>query len=509
MEDLYKFLKRKLKENNMKIGTFIEQTNMSKSTIYRVMKGYQKPSYELLDMMYKILNLSEEEKRKLNYYISAVDMDEGSIKASLNVKKLLFDKRIKKAEDMDFIYYKDNEKYLKNLHEIISNIDNTINNKDAIVNVHIVNSSDINIMNNVYKYSEKIHKRVKNVNIEHLISFSKYDAENSVDTVYNFLPLLEFPFYNLLYTESLSNSKNELFGNYMMITASYTEDDDDKFIYYIFSFMMDSINTCYSGSSKDCIYDLFTRNFNYIKENFKPSIRSNTQLQDFEFLMMDIDSLESDDSSSEIFLFKKTPCYKRIPGSVYTRLADEVIKSGNISKFVKLVNKVDFVGEQEACTMLKSIANGMGERYERAKNTYTVDILSKNGLLEFVDTGYLSDHFDGMPKFSPEDIVVILKDMKRRHIDPNEKYNLYIIGDTEESNFILTIFKDKGFLIENVNESGPSSNLSYCMIENNSMCNILYEFAKEYVPSRLAMIDNDAIEFLDHLIEIAEKKINN
>ena len=61
MEDLYSFLKKKLKENNIKIGTFIEMTNMSKSTIYRVMKGYQKPSDELLDLMVEILNLKTRE----------------------------------------------------------------------------------------------------------------------------------------------------------------------------------------------------------------------------------------------------------------------------------------------------------------------------------------------------------------------------------------------------------------------------------------------------------------
>ena len=504
MEDLYTFLKKKLKEKKIKIGTFIELTNVSKSTVYRVMKGYQKPSYDLLESIYRILELDEDDKRKLNYYISTVDLDEGSIMASSNIQRLLFESRCHEAEDLDFVFYKDNEKYIKSLHEILNNFEKLINGKNADINMAIVHSAGIKLMNNINKYTARYSEKSRSMNIEHLISFSKYDATNSVDIVNSIIPMLKYPFYNLYYTENLFNPRKEIMGNYMMITASYTENNRDEFIYYVFSFMNDGIGTCYAGNEKDSIFDFFTRNYNYIKESYKHAIQSNADTKDFATLMSNIDSLDKDVANSEVYLFKKTPCYKRIPDTVFRNIVSRIVKSGNVVDFVKSLNDVEFVGEQEACMMLEGICDKMIDRYNAAKRVYSVDILSKKGLEDFVNTGLLSDHFKGMPAFSPEDRALILKDMKKRHMNPREKYNLYIIGDQAESAFILTIFKDKGFLIESTRENNINDDLYYCMIKNESMCNILYEFARDYVPSRLAMIDNEAMEYLDHLIKKAE-----
>lgn len=466
---------------------------MSKSTIYRVMKGYQKPSYELLELMYEILDLNAEDKRKLNYYISTVDMDEKFIKAQNSAKHLLFEQKNYSIEDFELVYYKDGEKYIKSLHEILNSLSNELKDKNAKVNAYIVNSTDDRIMSNIEKYTKRFSKHVREFNIEHLIGFSSYSAVNSVHTIESIIPMLKYPSYNLMYTNTVMDSKTHIFSNYVMVTCSYSTDDDDIFMYYIFSLLGETISTCYTGYKKDSIYDMFSRNYNYIKESYIPAITNNSMGYDINKLMRDIYSMENDGSCSEVYLFKKSPCYKRIPSKVYRNIRDKIIKSGNVVEFMKSINKTDYIGEQEACLMLNKLTDDMVKRYKNAQNTYTVDILSKKGLADFVETGMLYDHFADMPPFDPEDIVAILQDMKRRHLSEDDAYNLFILGDDANTNFILTIFKEKGFLIEKVDENNPSSNLSFCMIEDMSICNILYEFARDYVPSRLAMIENNAM----------------
>lgn len=504
MENLYSFLKKKLKENNIKIGTFIEMTHMSKSTIYRVMKGYQKPSEELLKITNEILNLNSEDQRKLNYYISMIDMDESSIEASNAVKNFLFEPKNMDTKDIEFIYYKDNEKYMKTFEDIMNSINSSLSGKSAKVNLHIVNSTSENIMNNIFKHIQNFQRNINIKEIEHLVGLTKNQPVKSIKILQNFIPMLEFNNYKVLYTDSLPNSDSTMFNNFILITYFYIEDGKEKFGYHAISFLEDSIGTCYVGSSKDSIYDMFFRNYSYIKDIYTPAI-CNSSTSDFKGLMNDIEFEDGRDENTEIYLFKRTPCYKRIPPQIFTNLKNKLVDNNLAIDFVKSINQLNFIGEQEAYLALDEIEAEMIKRYNKAKSVYTVDILSKNGLMKFVETGRLSDHFDGMPSFSKEEVVIILSDMKRRHLDPKEPYKFHIVGNTSKTRFVLTVFKEKGFLIEHANEDKKCEFLNYCIIEDLDMCNILYEFAKEYVPTRLAMPDKDAVEYIDTLIEIAKR----
>ena len=506
MENLYSFLKKKLKENNMKIGTFIEKTKVSKSTVYRVMKGYQKPSDELLNVIIDILNLDTEDIRKLNYYISTIDMDESSIKASNEVKNFLFEPKDMSSTDIEFIYYKNGEKYVKFFSDIIDTIFNEISGKSAKLDVKIANSTDENVMNNIIKNLEKFENRTESFNIEHLLALSEKHPTKSIQILKNFIPMLEFINYNVLYTNSLPDLNSTMFSNYMMISYSYLEDGEEKFGYHIMSFLENAISTCYVGYLKDAIFDMFERNYSNIKQFYTSAI-CNSVSTDFISLMDDIEFKYANNEDGEIYLFKRTPCYKRIPTSVYENMKRRIIESDMVSEFVKKVNNMNYVGETEADIILNSIYESMSERYNVAKSIYTVDILSKNGLKKFAETGILSDHYTGMPPFTKEDVITILSDMKKRHLDPDEPYKFQIVGDVAETNFVLTVFKDKGFLIEHANEDKKCEVLNYCIIKDEPITNILYEFAKEYVPTRLALSDENAVNYIDSLINSLKESL--
>lgn len=506
MEDIYTFLKKKLKENNIKIGAFIEMTNVSKSTIYRVMKGFQKPSDELLERIINILNLNTEDRRKLNYYISTIDMDESSVEASNEVKKFIFEPRDTSSKDIEFIYYKDEEKYIKSFESIIDDIHRNISGKSADIEIHIANATEENTMNNIIKNIGKLANGSAKFKIEHLVGFSKNHPVKSIRVLKNIIPMLEFDNYSLFYTDTLTDLGKNMFNSFMLISYRYREESREEFGYYVLSFLNDNISTCYIGYSKDSIYDMFLRNYNFIKDLHIPAVCKN-ESSDFASLMKNIEFIDGSDDEAQIYLFKRTPCYKRIPPIVFKKLKERIIESNNVVQFVKNINQMSFVGEQEAYLLLDAISGEMIKRYEEAKSVSTVDILSKNGLIKFAQTGLLSDHFNTLPEFTKEDIIAILSDMKKRHEDPDEKYRLYIIGDTEETNFVLTVFKDRGFLIEHANEDKKCDVLNYCMIEDKDICNILYEFGKEYVPTRLAMNNSDAVRFLDELIESVKKEL--
>src|SRR3712207_7939655 len=68
MKNIDSFIKGKLKSKKMRVDDFIKETEMSKSTIYRVMKGIQKPSEELIEKIALVLNLNQLEKNELIYY---------------------------------------------------------------------------------------------------------------------------------------------------------------------------------------------------------------------------------------------------------------------------------------------------------------------------------------------------------------------------------------------------------------------------------------------------------
>lgn len=217
MENLDSFIKKKLKMKKMKIETFITKTGMSKSTIYRVMKGLQKPSDELLDIIADILNLSQLEKRELIYYGNMSTSNEKLSYATDAIFQLLYGKNTSEdfQDNIELVFY-DKEKYVRYIDDVFGMIEKVSDSKNFECDIKIINCYKEDAVESVLKFIENISTNSSNYKIEHLVSLSQINQSDNINMLKSIIPLLQVNNYTLFYSEDSVAFNKGFFNNFMI-----------------------------------------------------------------------------------------------------------------------------------------------------------------------------------------------------------------------------------------------------------------------------------------------------
>ena len=152
----------------MRVETFIRKTDVSKSTIYRVMKGYQKPSEELLQKMVEVLSLNVLEEQELRYYGNLLNADVDVLNAREAVFNLLYKSDTTPLNKFELVYY-DDEKYIRTFDKVLQNILEEAENENFSIKIRMINCYQDNVINPVYTFASEMMIREKMHKIEHLI----------------------------------------------------------------------------------------------------------------------------------------------------------------------------------------------------------------------------------------------------------------------------------------------------------------------------------------------------
>src|SRR3712207_3982562 len=225
MKNIDSFIKGKLKSKKMRVDDFIKETEMSKSTIYRVMKGIQKPSEELIEKIALVLNLNQLEKNELIYYSNISTNSENTSEVGDSIFNMLYGERKGGLNDRIELVYYDGEKYVRYLDEIFEKIASYSLEDSFVCKMRIINCAQESIVSEIIKFGEKLYENDAYMDIEHLISLS---TENKVDNVNIFgqiLPLMQLDRYILSYSESAVSFAEGMFNNVVVVDFSYKSED--------------------------------------------------------------------------------------------------------------------------------------------------------------------------------------------------------------------------------------------------------------------------------------------
>ena len=174
------YFKQLLKKKKMKVQTLISKTGASKSTIYRVMNGLQKPSDELMDKIIEILDLNQLESQQLHYYISLSETDKNLISARDEVSKLFFQEKKQEYEKLELVYY-ESDKFIKSFQDIIDELLIKSKKKDFSCRMRLINCNHDRILN-------PLHHAAKQLTESHLyIALSTWLVSQSLTLERTFL----------------------------------------------------------------------------------------------------------------------------------------------------------------------------------------------------------------------------------------------------------------------------------------------------------------------------------
>ena len=482
------YLKEKLKERNLQVEDLIDKSGSSKSTIYRVMTGAQKPSKKLSSKIVDILNLNYTEQQELLYYFSISDLDEYIIEGREAVYELLFKNKTSPPNKIELVYY-DNEKYIRTFDNILENLLEGSKKKNFTCHLKLINCVLDDIISPLSKTVEALIANESQYSFEHFINFSTYDFKDNIKVLANIIPLITLKNYSLKYREEENVSKYGFFHDLLILNYSYDNDDGNtKEMNLYITFLPNNLSACYVvNENRNNLLDFFERNYDSLKENYQPALSCRKTLVEYTATIINLFK------NNDIVLFKSQVSLSRIPATLYKSITERTPLEELAQYFLQEKYKENSLEThiEELCTMAQQLE----------ESTYLnkhLDIYTKSGMADFASTGLMNDHLEFLPAFNKKEVKFILETIKARDKNPKDPFNFLIINEPYASN-VLTFAAGVNRCLSV--EKHADRTTSFCFIENKQLSAIFSDFAYNYVPAMMSVPQNEAHNFIDYLIE--------
>jgi len=510
------YIKQKLAEKNIQVDTLINASGTSKSTIYRVMNGLQIPSSELKECIIRVLDLNALEQRELAYYLSTSNLDENVIEARGAVFDFLFSGKANSPNKIEVIYY-DEEKYIRSFDSILESLLSMTTKDNFSCHIKLINCINDDVILPLSAIFEQLSLLRCNYTVEHLVNFSSYDHKENIETLACIIPLLTLENYILKYHEEEKVANYGFFHDFLMLKYCYHESNDQSVVVNLsISFLPNLLSTCYViyDDNKN-VYDFFERNYDSIINNYQPALNSRRSLIDY------ISTIHNMYSNFEVSLFRPHFALSRVPLSVYESIATRTPVEEFIAFFlqdelrmIELMqphqypshSSVSEIKEYEPSLLMKgnieSQIKGLLSLVQQIlESTYKnkqIDLYSKSSLESFAATGVMLDNLELLPPFNKEEIKAILENIKSRDADSNDPLSIFITEQPYADYEMEIAAMDNGCLL--IQRYLDSSTI-YCVIEHKKLSSIFADFANHYVPTMMAIPQEEAYAFIDYLIE--------
>lgn len=495
MQDIYDYLKKKLKERNVRVEDIVSRSELSRTTVYRMMKGLLKPTPQVYDLFIEILDLDERERRELDYYVRLVDVDESLLQARKELLEIIFrtvPDRANNIADIEFIVY-GSEKYIKKYHDILRFVIETSKKPSFHLDIKIFNCTRDSFLFPIIEMlaaNESLNSPV----IEHMVNFSDADNYKNILILKAVLPLMKYNNYTVFYSYDGNESDSAvLFRDLMLIKFSYIEDGSEVVKCIVLSFEGNTMSDCYISEEKG-LYEFFARKYLLSKEAHHNSLINQKNIELLSYSIFEFEA------GGKTCLIKPSPCYHRIPIEVCKSVLERQSENQLADMISYMGDGVGFYYDTE--TAFENTLKYLEER-DRLSLKYTqTDIYTKDGLELFARERRLSDHYSFLPELTKEEVKAVLENLRRKNNDSVDKFRFYIThAPIRDNNMIYCASETNGVMLEYVETQTFQNGISNCIIKQDSLARMFLDFAENYVPETLAMSQPEANRFIDHLIE--------
>lgn len=493
MEKLYDYLKQKLKQKDILLDQFAQMCGFSKSTLYRYMKGILVMPEAVENKIASLLEFTDEEKEELNKFAYKAYVENTILNSNHTLYKYIFDTDMgnRDSDNFELVFYEGN-RYISSINEIFDEIISMSSAKDFLCEVNIIGCVDDKFINVIQSFINNKNVNSSKFKIEHIVNISKYNYNETLQTFKAIFPIMKFYGYNIYYTSFDSKSMYlSIVNDCLIIKYSFFEKNNKKAEKYFFiNFIKDRFSGCYV--SKDInLYNFIMQNYASLKQN---CIRSSIKINNLNSL---IDKYKIKDKN--IYLFQNTPSYDKIPIEV---LEDELSKYSD-EEITNLVNVISSKNNnlQTAKEYIKNLKQLITESTEYTKVNKHIDIYTKEGIKNFISTGYLYFYNTKLKPFSKSSIRRIINYILERSLNPNDNYKMYISNASINDKLILKIIQNQGITITYNFSSENNIVVSYSSIESESIYKVFSNFAENYIPTTNIMSDEEVYNYIQGLLK--------
>ena len=492
MKNLYDFLTSLCKDRNMKIEDLQKKLGVSRSTLYRYMKGVNQISPELAQSFINALNMDTQEVLSFTKSISLSVFDQSLVQSRYVIDDFLFETSPKQKTivDIDMIFY-NNDKYLRTLREVFSLIYSFSVRENFRGNAKIVNCLDENIFLHLTSFLEEVFGNELNMEIEHFVGLSENSYLQTAATFINIFPLMKYEKYKLYYREK--EMEGVLMNDSILFSLEYTENGNVCKRYFSISFYEHGMPECIAFSDI-YMHSFMSKNFENLKHSF------NNILQKYDSMDFVDDILLNIQKDFGNYIIKPNPCYDKIPYDAMKSATGRMDEK----ELIELMSSM-YEGVNDSDTMRMALDTALEFVKRRIEYTYNheqIDVYSRSGMLEFVRTGKLTDHLERLVAFNHNEIRLVIEHIRRRNNDPNDAYKVYITEDElPRKDLIILVLKNYGILIEYVYPHDKKDLWKMLLIQSNRLASIFCDYIENHIPVSLAMSKDKADSFLQELID--------
>jgi hypothetical protein len=339
----------------------------------------------------------------------------------------------------------------------------------------------------------------RNIRIEHLIVLNESDNMANIQALRSILPLLKYDFYKVFYKDGdYGAGKPTLFDDFFIINITGVRK------YFCFTSLDgNQYGSCLVSEEKGAIQFLL-KAFKNIKEN---EGFSNAFVRESSLDYM-ADTIYELSRSGKFFLIKPNPCYHRIPETVLRSVASRMTDEQKQELISQLGDKLDLnYGIENAVEYL--IENLTGSN-EMSKTFLNIDVFTKDGLMSFVKTGRISDHYSFFPAFDKIEIRDTLLTLINKVKDPNDNYKVFISNLSLKNNISYMGISEKVGIWFDYCPSYRSQTESFnTLIKHDLLTGSFLDFCENYIEKNIAMSREDGLKYLEYLIEATNNNNNH
>jgi len=491
MKTLYSFITSLCKDQDMKLEDLQKKLKTSRTTLYRYMKGINQITPEVAENFIKALNMSMQQSLEFTKIISLSAIDRSLIESREVLDDFLFGKKAGPTHifDIEMILY-DNDKYLRTFKEILDKIYSFKDKKNLTGTIKIYSCISENVFAHVSEFLERIFSEGINIEAEQFVGLSEKNYLQNACSFINAFPLMKYEKYRFYYRTI--EVEDMLLPDSILVSLKYTENDKQKNQFYIISLYEDSLADCIAFTDI-YMYGYLSRIYENFKSSYVNTMRKygNMDFEDDIFIEMS--------KHGRSCLVKPNPCYDKIPIEVYQNILDRM----SSEDLIKLVSSVtgQKIDSGTLPATLKKIFTYLEKRVEAAAIEKHTDIYSKQGMIEFAETGKLTDHLTHLPAFNKEEIKIILKHIYDRRSETKGEYSLFIT-ETEYANndFIFSVYKDYGIVVEYIFPEHTEGLWKMILIQNTRLASIFFDYFDNHIPINKAINKIQTDDFLKSLI---------
>jgi hypothetical protein len=435
--------------------------------------------------------LDIQQSSEFSKFVSLSAFDQSLIESRHALDGFMFEKqqKPKPQDNIDMILY-NKDKYLRTFKEVVEFIKSFSSKEGFEGEIRIVNCLSDNIFVMLTDYLEKAFTSGRNLNAEHYIGLSAKDyLQNTYSLTYVF-PLIKYDNYTMYFRER--DTESNLLNDSILISLRYTEDGRqvEQFLSMMF----------YESGMPECVVfdDIYL--FKYltrIYENLKN--HHNVVIQKYDCIDFTGDIYSELEKYSGNYIIKPNPGYYKIPFEVFNNLAHRM-NSEDLKAFAYTLLGDDF-DEAAMPDAISKVTAFLKKRIGSARKVKQIEVYCREGLIDFTQTGKLTDHPENLPAFDQNEKRMLLEHLYNRNNDPGDDYSLYITeSDIPRKDLFLEVAKGVGILIGIARPEYDRNSWKMIFIQNERLASIFCDYLENHIPVNNAIEKDKVNVFLKDLI---------